>query len=99
PISETDILSAETQVSALGDEIVKAEATRERLRGQLEEERQKEFATRDRLEQALSTIPDSLRQRDVLDAALVENQCALVARRTALEAAEKASSAARDNSL
>lgn len=96
---EIDISAAEARLAALEQEIAQAEAERDRCRGALADARQNDALAGDRLQQALSTIPEPLRQQNALDEAIAENRRDLIARHSALDAAEKAAAAAREAAL
>jgi len=97
--SEVDIVAAEIALTALDQELATADARREQLRGDLEGSRRSEAIARDRLEQALSTVPEPLRRRSALDSAIAENRDALDARQAALETADRAAVVAREAAL
>ncbi len=96
---EVDIFDAERELAALDDELKEAEVNRDIARSARDEAKHQEGLVRDRLEQALSTIPEGLRDKDVLDEAHASAQRDIAARRASLEVAEKSANDWRDAAL
>jgi exonuclease SbcC len=96
---EIDVADAERRLAALAREVTDAGAFRDAARGIRDEAKQQEGLARGRLEQALSTIPAELRDKDLIESALAKGRDTLVERRTALEEAVAAAEAGRDAAL
>lgn len=92
----TDLAAAEAALDAVAARTAEAEAERDR-RQEIDARTQADAAAaRARLSEALSTVPEDLRDRPALDRARADRRAALDARRAALEAAEAAAASARD---
>ncbi len=94
-----EIAATEVRLVSLNAEIVLAEAAREKLLSERQAASQSQALSRDRLETALATIPDTLRQKDKLESALAETWCRLAARQTALTTAEQLATLLREAAL
>ena len=94
-----DIPGADTRLAAQRGEVSKADEASEGLRGALEEASQKEAVARDRLEQAISTIPEALRNKETLKVAIAQTRRALSDRQSALKKATDDATAAREAAL
>ncbi|MDF2118719.1 SMC family ATPase [Roseiarcaceae bacterium H3SJ34-1] len=94
-----DMPAAEAHMVALDETIVVETLSVQEARAARDVARQHEAVTRDRLIQSLGANPEHLRQDEALRIEQDNVQRQRQARKTALEAAEKAANIARENSL
>jgi exonuclease SbcC len=96
---EIDFAASERRLAALAREVMDAEACRDAARAIRDEAKQQEGLARGRLEQALSTIPAELRDKDAIERALATARDTMAKRKAARDAAETAAGAGREAAL
>lgn len=95
----TDVAQAEADIERMNGEIVSLESERDTSRDSYSECQKNAAAERVRLEEMLSTVPESLRDQSALIAAQESASQTLTARRTAKATAETAATVTREATL